>query len=283
MLSKSRIHSFVRVSHNSFVVELNVTINLSINRCAWNKYNHKCYEDGNNQVAQPKKKKKMLNDYKPSQIKPVEEHEDVEDDEVYLECKNDTKLMWDCDNRHPGHGSTCSKQCPNGSGGVAERTCNCDSGSCSWEYRMPSIDCLNAITDHHRTAHKVTYHFVYIRLQSLPQKHKMAKRQERLEKQKKRNPKTESPKAPKEKLIEQVMSQLAHDAVPIKRIEVVEPEEDESEESTEVINASTEMSDRVLMIKDQVDEIAIRTFLEDLESFDKMTLITITNGLLTRD
>lgn len=105
----------------------------------------------------------MLNDYKPSQIKPVEEHEDVEDDEVHLECKNDTKLMWDCDNRHPGHGSTCSKQCPNGSGGVAERTCNCDRGSCSWEYRMPSIDCLNAITDHHRTAHKVTYHFVCIR------------------------------------------------------------------------------------------------------------------------
>ena len=83
-------------------------------------------------------------------------------------------------------------------------------------------------------------------------------------------------------MIEQVMSKLALDAVPIKRIEVEEPKEEDSEETTEVMTAS-QMSDRVLMIKDQVDEIAIRTFLEDLESFNKMTLITITNGLLTRD
>jgi len=243
-----------------------------VSRCAWNNYHHKCFDDNNNQVELPKRKKTMMNDYEPTQITPVEVHENEVDNAVYIECENDTKLMWDCDNRHPGHKSTCSKQCPNGSGGVAERTCNCDGGSCSWEYKVPSIDCLNAITDHHRTANK---------------KHKIAKRQERLEKRKlkqepKHEPKQESKKEPREKLIEQVMSKLALDAVPIKRIEVEEQKEEDSEETTEVMTAS-QMSDRVLMIKDQVDEIAIRTFLEDLESFDKMTLITITNGLLTRD
>ena len=109
------------------------------------------------------------------------------------------------------------------------------------------------------------------------QKHNKAKREEKLERRSKKNKKNTKNQAPKEQLIEKVMSQLAHDAVPVRRIEI------EEEEKEETALTPTEMSDRVLMIKDQVDEIAIRTFLEDLESFDKMTLITITNGLLTRD
>ena len=35
----------------------------------------------------------MQNDYAPVELKEVEEEEEV------LQCKNDTKLKWDCDNR----------------------------------------------------------------------------------------------------------------------------------------------------------------------------------------
>ena len=100
------------------------------------------------------------------------------------------------------------------------------------------------------------------------------------------------------------MSHLSHDAVAVDEPEEVEEEVEEAEvakpnktkrnrpktakhsnqqETTSVAAKTQEMADRVLMIKDQVDEVAIRTFLEDLESFDKMTLITITNGLLSKD
>ena len=107
--------------------------------------------------------------------------------------------------------------------------------------------------------------------------------------------------------MQEVLSHLAHDAVAVDEAEEVEEVQEEvaepvakpnktkhsrpktakhagkNKETSSVAAKTQEMSDRVLMIKDQVDEVAIRTFLEDLESFDKMTLITITNGLLSKD
>ena len=110
----------------------------------------------------------MLNDYQEEpeiEEEMEEEKEEVEEEieEEILECENDTRLEWDCDDLHPGHGSTCSKQCPNGNGGVAHRKCHCKDGQCSWEYKMPSIDCLVSVTDHHRQANKVLIkNFVHI-------------------------------------------------------------------------------------------------------------------------
>ena len=151
------------------------------------------------------------------------------------------------------------------------------------------------ITDHHRKAHRVSYPR-NTQLKRVKE-HQKSQRTKKVELKKEQD-------QHKEELIQEVMSHLSHDAVAVDEPEEVEEEvEEESvakpnktkrnrpktakhsnqQETTSVAAKTQEMADRVLMIKDQVDEVAIRTFLEDLESFDKMTLITITNGLLSKD
>lgn len=157
---------------------------------------------------------------------------------------------------------------------MAERVCNCDDGTCDWEYKLPSINCMLTLSDHHRKAHKA---------------HQKASRTKNFQLK---------PDQHKEDLIQEVMSHLSHDAVTVDEHEEVEEEPEEpvaepkrtrhnrpsiDQTTTGVAAKTEEMAERVLMVKDQVDEVAIRTFLEDLESFEKMTLITITNGLLSKN
>ena len=61
----------------------------STDKCAWNDFNGHCFKDGNNFLEQSQ----MQNDYAPVELEEVEEEEEI------LQCKNDTKLKWNCDNR----------------------------------------------------------------------------------------------------------------------------------------------------------------------------------------
>ena len=59
----------------------------STDKCAWNDFSGHCFKDGNNFLQ----KSQMQNDYAPVELEEVEEE--------VQQCKNDTKLKWDCDSR----------------------------------------------------------------------------------------------------------------------------------------------------------------------------------------